>query len=65
MRALLEQSGPQFLEYRHSKAYAGDSYPDGIGKLDALLRAYRAPEDALGTALAALQAKYGLSESEL
>jgi hypothetical protein len=65
MRALLQQSAPQFLEYRHSKTYAGDTYPDGVGKLDALLHAYQAPEDALGTALAALQAKYGLSDSEL
>jgi hypothetical protein len=65
MRALLEQSAPQFLEYRHSKAYVGDTYPDGVGKLDALLRAYKAPEDVLGTALAALQAKYGLSDREL
>jgi hypothetical protein len=65
MRALLEQSAPQFLEYRNSKAYVGDTYPDGVGKLDALLRAYKAPEDAVGTALAALQAKYRLSNSEL
>jgi hypothetical protein len=65
MRALLEQSAPQFLEYKHSKAYVRDTYPDGVGKLDALLSAYKAPEDALGTALAALQAKYGLSGNEL
>jgi hypothetical protein len=65
MRALLEQSAPQFLEYRHSKVYVGDTYPDGIGKLDALLRAYKAPEDALGAALAALQTKYRLSGAEL
>jgi hypothetical protein len=65
MRALLEQSAPQFLEYRHSKAYVGDTYPDGVGKLDALLRAYKAPEDALGAALTALQAKYGFSASEV
>lgn len=65
MRALLEQSAPQFLEYRNSKAYVGDTYPDGIGKLDTLLNAYRAPEDAVGSALAALNAKYSLSNSEL
>jgi hypothetical protein len=65
MRALLEQSATQFLEYRHSKAYVGDTYPDGIGKLDALLHTYKAPDDAVGTALAALKAKYGLSDSEL
>jgi len=65
MRALLEQSATQFLEYRSNKAYMGDTYPEGIGKLDALLHTYKAPEDAVGTALAALKAKYGLSDSEL
>jgi len=65
MRALLEQSATQFLEYRSNKAYVGDTYPEGIAKLDALLRTYKAPEDAVGTALAALKAKYGLSESEV
>jgi hypothetical protein len=65
MRALLEQSAPQFLEYKQSRAYVGDTYPDGVVKLDAVLRAYRAPEDALGSALAALQAKYNLKNSEL
>ena len=65
MRALLEQSAPNFLEYRASKSYAGDTYPDGVAKLDALLRAYKAPEDAVGSALEALESKYGLSRSEL
>jgi hypothetical protein len=65
MRALLEQSATQFLGYRQSKGYVGDTYPDGIGKLDTLLQAYRPPEDAVGTALAALKAEYSLSDSEL
>ncbi len=65
MRGLLEQSATQFLEYRRSKTYVRDTYPDGIGKLDTLLHTYKAPEDAVGTALAALKAKYGLSDSEL
>ena len=65
MRALLEPSALQFLEYKHSKGYVGDTYPDGVGKLDALLGAYKPPNDALGAALAALQAKYRLSDSEL
>lgn len=65
IRALLEQSATQFVEYRHDKAYVGDTYPDGIGKLDALLHDYKAPEDAVGTALAALKAKYSLRDSEL
>ena len=65
IRALLEQAAPQFLEYEHSKAYAGDSYPDAIGKQDVMLRTYKEPEDGIGTAVAALKAKYGLSDSEL
>jgi hypothetical protein len=65
MRALLEQSAPRFLEYRQSRAYVGDTYPDGIGKMDALLRVYREPEDALGGALADLRTKYGLNDSGL
>jgi hypothetical protein len=64
MRAWLEQSAPQFLEYKQSKTYAGDTYPDGIGKLDAMLRGYKAPEDAIGPTLAALQTKYGLKDGE-
>jgi len=65
MRALLEPSATQFLDYKHSKGYVGDTYPDGIDKLNALLGAYKPPDDALGAALAALQAKYHLSDSEL
>jgi len=65
MRAALEQAAPQFLEYRKLKTYAGDTYPDGIGKLNTMLGSYKEPEDALGTALAALKTKYGLSDSEL
>lgn len=65
IRALLEQSAPQFLEYKKIKTYAGDTYPDGIGKLDALLRAYRPPEEALGAAVVALQDKYGFKSGEI
>jgi len=65
MRALLEQAAPQFLEYKKVKTYAGDTYPDGIGKLNTMLGTYQEPEDAIATALGALKAKYGLSDSEL
>jgi len=65
LRAILEQAGPQFLEYRGNKAYKGDSYPDGIGKLDPVLRASKTPPDSLGAAIAALKTKYGLTDSEL
>src|ERR1039458_6262895 len=32
MRALLEESAPQFLDYRKIKTYTGDTYPDEIGR---------------------------------
>jgi hypothetical protein len=65
MRALLEESAPQFLDYRKIKTYTGDTYPDGIGKLNTMLGTYKEPEDAIATALAALKEKYGLSDSEI
>jgi hypothetical protein len=65
VRAMLEQAAPQFLEYRHNTSYAGDTYPDGVGKLNTMLGVYKPPEDELGTALAALQTKYSLTSSEL
>jgi hypothetical protein len=64
MRALLEQSAPQFLDYRNSKTYAGDQYPGGIGKLNTMLGVYSAPDDAVGTAIADLKAKYELTGNE-
>jgi hypothetical protein len=65
MRAMLEQAAPQFLDYKKVKTYSGDTYPDGIAKLNAMLEAYQEPEDAIATALGALKAKYDLSDSEL
>jgi hypothetical protein len=65
MRALLEESAPQFLEYKKIKTYVGDTYPDGIAKLNAMLGNYKEPEDAIATALGALKAKYSLSDSEM
>jgi len=65
MRASLEQAAAQFLEFRHSKTYVGDTYPGGVEKMATLLRTYHAPEDAVSDALTALQAKYGLSASEI
>lgn len=64
MRVLFEQAAPQFLEYKQNNAYVGDTYPDGVAKLDALLRTYSPPNDAVSAALTALQTKYRL-EGEL
>ena len=65
MRSWLEQSSTQFLEYKNTKAYVGDTYPDGIGKLNTLLQSYKVPEDTVGAALANLKSKYSLKDSEL
>lgn len=62
LRVLFEQAAPQFLEYKQNKAYVGDTYPDGVAKLDALLRTYSPPNDAVGAALTALQTKYRLGK---
>jgi hypothetical protein len=64
IRALLEQSAPQFLDYQNSKTYAGDQYPGGIGKLNAMIGSYSTPEDTVGTAIADLKAKYKLTGNE-
>jgi hypothetical protein len=60
MRTLLQQAAPQFAEYKRNKSYAGDTYPGEIGKLDSMLQAYKEPENAVGTALAALKEEYGI-----
>jgi hypothetical protein len=57
MRALLDQAGPEFLTYHQSKTYAGDLFPGGIGKLDAMLSSYAIPNDDVAAALTALKTK--------
>jgi hypothetical protein len=65
LRSLLEHSAPQFLQYRRDKDYAGDAYPGEIATLNAFLAAYKGPEDAVGSALLNLKAKYHLSGREI
>ncbi len=65
MRSLLQQSAQQFLDYRTSKTYAGDSFPGEIQKLDGMLKAYKAPDDAVAAALNALKTKYDLKDNEI
>jgi hypothetical protein len=65
MRALLEAAAPQFLEYKNNRSYTGDTYPEGLVRLQALLRAYQAPEDAVGGAINDLKTKYSLRDDEL
>ena len=65
MRALLEQAGPEFLTYKANKTYAGDLFPGGLSKLEAMLDRYAIPNDDVGTALTALKTKYELKSDEL
>jgi hypothetical protein len=64
IRAQLEQAAPQFLDYKKAKGYAGDTYPDGVAKLNSLLGSYKVPEDPVGTALASLKSKYGFTDAD-
>jgi hypothetical protein len=64
MRAVLEQAAPQFLDYKKVKGYKGDTYPDGVARLDTLLGAYKVPEDAVGSAITSLRSKYSFTESD-
>jgi len=64
VRAMLDDSAAQFRQYRATKS-AGDTYPDGISKLVALLASYKPPEDALASALSALKSKYNLADGEI
>jgi hypothetical protein len=63
MRALLEQAAPQFLQFKQNQSYKGDTYPDGIGKLDAVLHAYQPPADVAAAALADLKSRYGFGDN--
>jgi hypothetical protein len=65
MRAALQDAGPQFLGYQHIKDYNGDTYPDGITRLNTLLQSYSVPVDLVGTALSSLKEKYGFKAGEI
>jgi hypothetical protein len=65
MRAALQDASPQFLQYAHQNGYKGDTYPDGITKMNTLLQSYSSPTDIVGTALDALKDKYKLTDAQL
>jgi hypothetical protein len=65
IRALLEEAAPQFLQYKQRKGYAGDSYPDGVARVESVLKSYRAPQDSLAAALASLEKEYGFTPAEI
>jgi hypothetical protein len=65
VRTLLESSAAQFRDYRQSRSFKGDTYPDAIAKLDALLSSYKPPEAVVATALSSLKTKYDLRDNEI
>jgi len=65
MRAQLEMAAPQFLAYQKIKGFAGDTYPDGMVKLNSLLQSYSVPTDIVGSALSSLKEKYSFTAGEI
>jgi len=65
VRADLDASAANFLEFAQSRAYKGDTYPAGIDKLNTLLSKYSGPEDAMGKAIEELKVKYTLGDADL
>ncbi len=65
VRAALLESAAGFEEFRQSRAYNGDTYPTGIGKLNALVQGYKGPEDSVAQAIADLKAKYKIQDADL
>jgi hypothetical protein len=65
VRMALDASAAGFLEFSRSRAYAGDTYPAAIDKLNSLVSGYRGPEDAVGDAIRDLKVKYTLQGADL
>ncbi|MBZ5724302.1 MAG: hypothetical protein LAP87_04835 [Acidobacteriia bacterium] len=65
VRAALLQSAAGFEEFRQSRAYAGDTYPSGIDKLNPLVQGYKGPEDSVAQAIADLKTKYKIQDADL
>jgi len=65
VRATLTAAATDFLGFRQSRAYTGDTYPAGIDKLNSMLGTYSSPEDSLGKAIDDLKTKYKLSDADL
>jgi hypothetical protein len=65
VRMALDASAAGFLDFSRSRAYAGDTYPAGIDKLNSLVSGYAGPEDSMGAAIHDLKVKYTLQDGEL
>src|ERR1039457_5333550 len=64
-RALLDDTGPGFLELGLGPGYKGDSYPDSIPKLNVLLEGATSPADIVGEAIKSLKTKYNIQDADL
>jgi hypothetical protein len=64
-RALLDDTGPGFLELGLGPGYKGDSYPDSIPKLNVLLEGATSPADVVGAAIQSLKTKYDIQDADL
>lgn len=65
VRNALDASAASFLQFAQSRAYTGDTYPQGIDKLYSIVSGYVGPEDALGKAIENLKAKYTIQDADL
>ena len=63
--ASLQASADGFLQFAHSRSYAGDTYPPAIDQLNTLVSHYRGPEDAIGKAIEELRVRYNLPAAGL
>ena len=64
-RALLDDTGPGFLELGLGPGYKGDSYPDSIPKLNVMLEGATSPADIVGEAIKSLKTKYDIQDADL
>ena len=65
VRPLLDDSAAGFLDLRLNRDYKGDSYPDGITKLNVALAAYKSPADVVAEAIKSLKTKYDIQDADL
>lgn len=65
VRAMFQEIGPVFVQFRNDRTYTGDTYPGGLGKLNERLLGPRGTRDVLEPAISALKEKYKLTTADL
>ena len=65
LRALLDDSASSLVELGQNRDYKGDSYPENIPKLSAMLGTYPNPNDLVGSAIQSLKTKYNIQDADL